>query len=155
VGNSFFGVIPSQIGELSSLLELELGRNFFTGKIPTTVGNMTSLEVFEIADNQITGLIPSEIGVLKNLQVLIIDTNVLGSPIPAEMGELASLGRKRIRNKITLRSIQILTSFMISFFPSEVVSMSRNQFSEPFPTLFGSLGSLSKFVFLETFRPAK
>jgi hypothetical protein len=99
VGNSFFGEIPSQIGELSSLLELELGRNFFTGKIPTTVGNMTSLEVFEIADNQITGLIPSEIGLLENLQVFIIDTNTIDSPIPAEMGELASLGKKRIRKK--------------------------------------------------------
>jgi hypothetical protein len=94
---------------------LELGRNFFTGTIPTTVGNMASIEAFEIANNLITGTIPSEIGLLENLQVLIMDTNVLDSPIPTEMAELTNLGKKRIREENTLRSIQVLTFLMIFF----------------------------------------
>lgn len=146
----FFSVIPTEIGELSSLIELELGRNLFTGQIPTEMGNMKSIEVFEVAENQFTGTIPSEIGLLENLEVLILDINSIGSPIPTEIGDLANLGKKRSRKVKTPRKFQILTYFY-DFFPSEVLSMTKNQFFELFPTFFGSLGSLSKFVFLETF----
>ena len=94
-----------------NVIDLFLQNNNLTGKIPTEIGNLCYLIDLELADNNITciseicnltnllflGLenmhlseIPSEIGNLTNLWTLFLDRNEL-SKIPSEIGNLTNL----------------------------------------------------------------
>ena len=86
--NSLSGAIPSEIGNLTSLVELSLGGNF-TGAIPTEIGNLTILEELSLGGN-FTGAIPTEIGNLTNLRWLGLGGNFTGA-IPTEIGNLTKL----------------------------------------------------------------
>ena len=85
------GTIPSEIGNLTSLRDLELDDNQLSGTIPSEIGNLTSLRDLELDDNQLSGTIPSEIGNLTSLSTLWLFDNQLSGPIPSEIGNLTSL----------------------------------------------------------------
>ncbi|MFC2126154.1 T9SS type A sorting domain-containing protein [Bacteroidota bacterium] len=89
--NSLSGSIPSQIGNLTSLVDLDLHANQISGTIPAEIGNLTGLESLDLGSNNITGNIPPEIGNLTNLINLYIWGNQLTGPIPPEIGNLALL----------------------------------------------------------------
>ena len=55
------GSIPSEIGNLTNLTELNLYGNQLTGSIPSEIGNLTKLEYLFLNDNQLIGNIPSEV----------------------------------------------------------------------------------------------
>ena len=51
--------VPAEIGNLTSLTNLELAANELTGSIPVEIGNLTSLSYLYLYDNQLTS-IPAE-----------------------------------------------------------------------------------------------
>ncbi len=59
-------VLPSQIGQLTSLIELDLGLNALT-ELPPEIGSLTNLTDLKIDRNHLKTL-PPEIGNLRNLQ---------------------------------------------------------------------------------------
>jgi hypothetical protein len=63
LGNFLNGTIPTEIGELSNLVELYLGRNRFTGSIPTELGLLSNLEDVNVGagNDQLTGSVPTEL----------------------------------------------------------------------------------------------
>lgn len=61
--------IPSEIGSLTTLIELDLGGNSLSGSIPSQVGSLTSLTVLDLANNLLTGLRP-DLSLLIGLQTL-------------------------------------------------------------------------------------
>jgi hypothetical protein len=65
--------------------------NHLTGVIPAELGNLTSLEELYLHDNHLTGTIPAELGNLTNLDILLLDSNQLTGPIPTELMNLANL----------------------------------------------------------------
>ncbi len=72
-GNSLTGALPSQIQDLTNLVELNVSNNNMTG-IPAEIGKLTKLKVLNFANNQITGL-PNELGNLKQLEVFDLRGN--------------------------------------------------------------------------------
>ena len=66
------GQLPPEIGGLSALRALKLGRNLLGGEIPTEIGGLSSVEIIWMSDNEFTGSIPPEIGDLSNLRQLIL-----------------------------------------------------------------------------------
>ncbi|KAK7290238.1 hypothetical protein RIF29_04514 [Crotalaria pallida] len=60
------GSIPSSLGQLEHLQEIDLSHNFFSGSIPSSLGNLSSLEYLDIRSNSLTGNLPESIGVLDN-----------------------------------------------------------------------------------------
>ncbi|KAI3692433.1 hypothetical protein L6452_32249 [Arctium lappa] len=76
----FGGVIPEQIGLLSNLTHLSLGRNYLYGKLPVSFTNLTQLEYLDLSYNSITGILPSQS--LKNLVHLDLSGNHFDGPIP-------------------------------------------------------------------------
>ena len=82
------GSIPPEIGNLTNLGSLYLDGNQLSGSIPSEIGDLTSLVQLDIQDNQLTGSIPSEIGQLTNLEVLRLNENQLSGSIPSEIGDL-------------------------------------------------------------------
>ena len=96
--NNLNGTIPSNIGDLTELLKLNLsynGSNYYPGdlhgSIPPEIGNLTSLEYLWIDFANLSGNIPPEIGNLSNLKDLALWYNQLTGSIPPEIGNLSNL----------------------------------------------------------------
>uniref|UniRef100_A0A2N9G6A4 Leucine-rich repeat-containing N-terminal plant-type domain-containing protein n=1 Tax=Fagus sylvatica TaxID=28930 RepID=A0A2N9G6A4_FAGSY len=60
--NNLDGPIPKELGELKSLLVLNLSHNAFIGHIPQSLGNLTMLESLDLSSNKLTGEIPVQLG---------------------------------------------------------------------------------------------
>ncbi|XWS67913.1 hypothetical protein CRYUN_Cryun04dG0045600 [Craigia yunnanensis] len=89
--NRLTGQIPSTLGQLLSLLVLDLSKNLLTGSIPSSFGSLRDLTSLDISSNNLTGSIPPGIGALSNLRSLNFSNNSLTSSIPAQLGDLDSL----------------------------------------------------------------
>ncbi|KAL9455091.1 hypothetical protein AB3S75_010488 [Citrus x aurantiifolia] len=85
------GRIPSEIGALSKLEELDLSYNRLTGTIPSEIVNLRNLIVLNLSFNILNGAIPLEIGNLKNPHSLILQGNKLDGLIPSSIGNLTKL----------------------------------------------------------------
>jgi Leucine-rich repeat (LRR) protein len=89
--NQLTGSIPTELGKLTNLRELRLSRNQLTGSIPTELGNLSNLEFLSLYENDLAGSIPSELGNLSNLEFLSLHGNDLAGSIPKELGNLTNL----------------------------------------------------------------
>ena len=67
--NSVGGTIPTEIGNLTGLVELDLDKTFTVGTIPTEIGHLTSLLLFRASDVplMIGTSIPTGIGLCTSL----------------------------------------------------------------------------------------
>ncbi|XP_043721131.1 receptor-like protein EIX1 [Telopea speciosissima] len=85
------GPIPTSIGNLSSLIELDLSATQLSGPIPATIRNLSSLRTLDLSNTQITGPIPMSIGGLSSLRTLHLSGTQITGPIPKSIGGLSSL----------------------------------------------------------------
>lgn len=65
------------MGQLTSLIVLELNMNNITGPVPASIANLTSLRTLNLAQNHLTGQVPYEICMLADLIFLGMDDNDL------------------------------------------------------------------------------
>ena len=110
------GEIPNEIGNLTELEWMDLGRNNLTGEIPEQFGNLLKLERLNLRTNQLTGNVPSELGNLSNLEILLLNSNNLTGALPIDLGNLSSI---------------------------QQMDFTLNQLSGPIPVFLGNLTSLS------------
>ena len=87
--NELSGAIPPALGDLSSLITLDLSANQLLGVIPAELGNLSMLELLRLSDNQLTGEIPSELGDLDYLMDLQLAGNELTGCVPADLEGVA------------------------------------------------------------------
>ncbi|XVE69188.1 hypothetical protein DITRI_Ditri09bG0131200 [Diplodiscus trichospermus] len=80
--NRFSGLIPEELGELHSLILLNLSHNSLTGPIPSLLGNLSMLESLDLSSNKLQGRIPVLLKNLIFLAVLNLSDNDLSGPIP-------------------------------------------------------------------------
>ncbi|XP_039000804.1 probable LRR receptor-like serine/threonine-protein kinase At4g37250 [Hibiscus syriacus] len=106
------GSIPSDLGRLEHLRNLDFSNNSLNGSLPVSLFNSTKLRFLDLSNNLISGGISETIGTLQNLQFLNLSDNGLSGTLPA-----------------TLTTIQNLT----------VVSFKNNYFSGNLPTGFQSV----------------
>ncbi|KAK7371200.1 hypothetical protein VNO78_36768 [Psophocarpus tetragonolobus] len=69
------------IASMIFLRQVWLHGNQFTGPIPQNIGNLTSLQELNLNSNQLVGLIPESLAHM-NLQILVLNNNMLMGPIP-------------------------------------------------------------------------
>lgn len=75
--NSFTGEVPSEIGNIKCLQNLDLSHNNFSGTFPSSLNNLTELSKFNISYNPfISGVIPAT-GQLATFE----NTSYLGDPL--------------------------------------------------------------------------
>ncbi|WVZ71956.1 hypothetical protein U9M48_020483 [Paspalum notatum var. saurae] len=79
--NQLPGTLPRWIGQLTSLIVLDLTGNNITGPIPTNVGRLTGLQTLHLSENHLSGNVPHEIGMLSNLTSLDLGYNELDGVI--------------------------------------------------------------------------
>ncbi|GKV14925.1 hypothetical protein SLEP1_g25726 [Rubroshorea leprosula] len=80
--NQFHGPIPDELGELNSLLLLNLSHNNLTGQIPSSLGKLAELESLDLSSNKLEGRIPEQLTKLTFLSVLNLSHNELVGHIP-------------------------------------------------------------------------
>jgi len=162
-GENLNGIIPSSIGNLKNLKNLDLQRNNLSGEIPNEIynllnlnslvlngnqlngsispllANLIQLDFLNLSDNQLTGTIPVEIGMLKNLTQFWCNSNNLSGEIPVE-----------ISNCSLLEKLSLVESNLSGEIPDEIgnlvklkyLDIQRNQISGTIPSSIGNLVEL-------------
>ncbi|KAL8482306.1 hypothetical protein ACS0TY_028466 [Phlomoides rotata] len=162
-GCNINGVIPPEIGNLSSLISLYLDENQMTGIIPSTIGNLKNIQRMSFSNNQLQGNIPHHLCQMNRLGDLYLSANMLTGPIPECLGEVQSLRNIDLSsNKLNstipstfwdLRDLLILnlsSNNLSGNLPSQIgnlrviynMDMSSNQFSGDIPSSFDGCQSL-------------
>ncbi len=137
--NNLSGTLPTEIGNLTSLLHLTLSSNQLTGAIPAEIGSLTRLFTLELYSNQLTGSIPPDIWNLDNLTILSLGGNQLTGAIPVEIGNLINLGSLNLSNSQLTGTIPNEISALTALW---AIELGGNQLSGPIPTGIGNLTNL-------------
>ncbi|WP_420448604.1 Ig-like domain-containing protein [Candidatus Palauibacter sp.] len=137
--NNLKGYIPSEVGDLSELIELWLHFNDLTGPIPPELGKLSSLEGLDLNVNSLTGPIPLELGELSSLEMLGLGINDLTGSIPPELGKLSSLRELGLYNNELTGSIPPELGELSSL---EVLGLGSNDLTGSIPLELGKLSSL-------------
>ncbi|KAL2496762.1 LRR receptor-like serine/threonine-protein kinase FLS2 [Forsythia ovata] len=157
------GIIPNEIGNMSNLIQLDIGGNELTGTIPDTLGQLINMQMLRLNDNNIQGSINVNLCNLVNLYHLDLGNNHLSRQLPTCLGNLTSLRELNLSyNSLTFtipstlwtnKEIQIMdlsyNLFNGSLAPEigsvkamRELYLSRNQFSGEIPSTIGQLQSL-------------
>ncbi|CAL2237833.1 unnamed protein product [Prunus armeniaca] len=132
------GNIPIGIGNLSSLINLDLGYNQLSGSIPTSLGRLGNLQALFLNDNKLRGsYIPYQLCQLDNLAYLYLGSNKLSGTIPSCLGNLTT----------SLRNLSLESNSLSSTIPSTFwrlayilhVNLSSNSLIGPLSQDIGNL----------------
>ncbi|EYU22113.1 hypothetical protein MIMGU_mgv1a021589mg [Erythranthe guttata] len=158
------GIIPPDIGNLSSLVTLSLFENELSGNIPPTVSHMHKLQGLGLHRNNLRGSIPEGLCDLEKLVVLSLSQNNFFGRIPECLGNITSLRYLHLDSNMLTSSIPSsmwhLTNFLYlnlssnslsGFIPPEIgnlvsantIDLSMNHLSDSIPSTIGNLISLS------------
>ncbi|XP_048429283.1 receptor-like protein 2 [Pyrus x bretschneideri] len=80
--NYVHGRIPTEIGQIYLVHNLELSGNYFSGNIPEQISNLKNLETLQLSMNHLSGNIPLSLGSLNFLKSFNVSYNNLEGPIP-------------------------------------------------------------------------
>lgn len=125
----------------SRVYQIALSKNNITGTLPTSLGNLTNLNNIDFSNNSITGNIPSTVGSLNSLQSINFSSNKLNGSIPATIGNLGNLV------KLDLTSNQFTGTILVSLINLsnlQVLLLGHNQLTDTLPSLLGNLVNLQK-----------
>ena len=141
-GLAFHGGIPSEVGYLTRLRNLNLSHNpILGGEIPVNLSHCSNLHYLDLRYNDLVQGIPSELGFLSKLQILILDHNHLSGRFPPSLGNLSSLQNlsfiyNNLEGEIpnTVAQMKSLTYFRVS----------ENHLSGVFPPSLYNLSLLTR-----------
>ena len=142
--NNLIGSIPSALGKLNKLVEMNLSWNKLTGAIPSELGDLSKLQLLYLDHNDLTGAIPSKLGDLSLLRHLIFHNNNLSGSIPAELGKLSKLTHLDLGSTSVSGAIP---SELGKLSRLEVLWLGHNKLSGSIPPELGNL-SLLQHLFL-------
>ncbi len=89
--NNLTGMLPADLGKLSSLRDLDFHSNSLSGTIPVELGNLSQLQWLDLSGNSLSGVIPSELGGLSQLRGLYLQDNAFAGRLPRSLMQLANL----------------------------------------------------------------
>ncbi|XP_047267395.1 receptor-like protein 35 [Capsicum annuum] len=88
---ALIGRIPSELGNLSFLVSLDLGSNNFHGNLPQEMACLRRLKFLDLSVNNFSGKVPSLFGLLHHLQVLNLGNNSFTGSIPCSFSNILTL----------------------------------------------------------------
>uniref|UniRef100_A0A6N2MMM2 non-specific serine/threonine protein kinase n=1 Tax=Salix viminalis TaxID=40686 RepID=A0A6N2MMM2_SALVM len=87
------GPIPSQLGNLTNLVQLWLAGCSLEGSIPESLGKLSRLTNLDLSLNRLTGSIPSSLTWLKSVEQIELYNNTLSGELPPGFSNLTLLRR--------------------------------------------------------------
>jgi Leucine-rich repeat (LRR) protein len=120
--NNLNGPLPSEVGNLSGLISLNLNDNNLSGGIPQSLGTLINLQFLNMKENPLGGTLPANLGNSNTLQRIDLRSTGVSGSIPPEWGNIASLDN---------------------------LAMSGNKLSGPLPPELGNLTNLTSMNFGE------
>ncbi|XP_050259962.1 receptor-like protein 7 [Quercus robur] len=116
-GTSFSGELPASMGNLGSLIALDMWNCNISGSIPFSIGNLTNLSYLKLSQNTLVGNIPSSIGNLIQFMFLDCYANQVTGPIPFELANMTqlttlSLGKNQLTSSIPFGLAKTQLSFL-------------------------------------------
>ncbi|KAM4133995.1 hypothetical protein ACJW30_01G374700 [Castanea mollissima] len=144
------GQLPSSIGNLMNLINLNLIGCSFSGSIPDTLGNLQRLTILSLNNSSFRGRIPTSISCLSNLCWLDLAENQLDGPLPVSDGNTPGLDMLVKAKHLHLEKNKFSGEIPSKLFNSNMVlkhlDMSNNSFDESdFPPWISFLESLTTF----------
>ncbi|XP_073103202.1 uncharacterized protein [Elaeis guineensis] len=99
--NRLYGEIPDSIGECVVLVKLYMSDNFFEGVIPTSLANLKGLQFLDLSSNNLSGRIPGYLQIFHSLQLLNLSFNSFEGEVPldgvfANMSAFSLIGNRKI-----------------------------------------------------------
>lgn len=104
--NFFHGSLPKELPILHRLRVVDLSLNNLQGELPSSWSS-SRLEILRLHGNALRGMIPEEIGKLPQLKDLRLQNNMLTGPIPATLFNLSSLQLVNLRNNSLSGSLPV------------------------------------------------
>ncbi|XP_071916853.1 uncharacterized protein [Coffea arabica] len=156
------GTIPSQTGNLTNLLLLDLQSNHLTGGIPTAFKDLQNLQGLTVGDNNLNGTLDSLCN-LYSLTLVGLTTNQFSGSLPECFGNMTSLRDLTLGNNFLVSAIpnsfwklkdllqlNLSSNSLNGSLPLEVgtlkavtsIDVSANQFSGDIPSTTGDLQNL-------------
>ncbi|MED6144754.1 hypothetical protein PIB30_018427 [Stylosanthes scabra] len=143
---SFYGTLPTSIGNLTSLSLFNIESCSFNGTIPSSLGNLTQLVGLKLTQNSFYGEIPSSLFELKNLEDLSLSGNFIEGKVALEMfWKLKMLNVLELsNNKLSLFSKEeSAVNNQTTLPPIHCLGLSSCNLTGEFPTWITNLTSLS------------
>ncbi|KAL4655157.1 hypothetical protein ACB092_01G431300 [Castanea dentata] len=148
IGCSFSGSIPDTIGNLQQLITLSLNNNSFSGRIPTSIGRLSNLYWLDLAENQLDGPLPVSDGNTPGLDMLVkakhfhLEKNKFSGEIPSEL----------FSSNMVLKHLLLSSNFLTGNIPEtlgsvthlEVIRFDRNSLSGPVPSNLNDLVNVNE-----------
>ncbi|KAM3714953.1 hypothetical protein ACJW31_01G372100 [Castanea mollissima] len=148
IGCSFYGSIPDTIGNLQKLITLSLNNNSFSGHIPTSIGRLSNLYWLDLAENQLEGPLPVSDGNTPGLDMLVkakhfhLEKNKFSGEIPSKL----------FSSNMVLKHLLLSSNFLTGNIPEtlgsmthlEVIRFDRNSLSGPVPSNLNDLVNVNE-----------
>ncbi|KAL5999737.1 hypothetical protein ACLOJK_038022 [Asimina triloba] len=155
--SNFTGLIPQCLGEISTFIVLNLGKNAFHGPLLQTFKVRCMLETLDLSGNQLEGRMPKSLVNCQMLTVLNLGNNQIQDEFPSQLGNLSNLHVLIVRSNNFFGSIGEPCTRQ-EFFPQlQIIDISFNNFSGRLPSnLFSARkmmkdgGSASEFLTANT-----
>ncbi|KAL8482547.1 hypothetical protein ACS0TY_028644 [Phlomoides rotata] len=138
------GVIPTEIGNLTSLLGLYLYENQLQGAIPHHLCQMTNLAELDLSANMLMGSIPECFGEIKSLRNMNLGSNKLNSTLPSNFWDLSKLLILNLSSNYLSGNLSTQIGNMKAIYKMD---LSSNQFSGDIPSSLDSCQSLETLSF--------
>ncbi|XP_030958772.1 receptor-like protein 7 [Quercus lobata] len=136
----FSGKLPDSIGNLKSLIELDINTCYFSGLVPTSLGNLTNLIILSLSYNKFSGQIPFSLANLTQLSQLDLSTNSFSAQT------LPWLGKQTKLTSLLLGEINLyggIPSSLKNLTKLTVLSFFRNQLTGQIPPWLRNLTQLT------------
>ncbi|XWS22469.1 hypothetical protein CRYUN_Cryun29cG0037500 [Craigia yunnanensis] len=146
-----YGFLPSALGSLSDLRQINLRNNKFFGGLPVELLEAQGLQILVLYGNSLYGSLPKEMGKLKYLQTLDLSENFFNGSLPSSVVQCKRLRTLDLsQNNFTgslpdgfRNGLFSLEKLDLSF---RTVDLSHNLFTGSIPA---SLGNLPEKVYID------
>ncbi|XBI52769.1 hypothetical protein VPH35_035101 [Triticum aestivum] len=142
--NNLTGEIPESIGRLENLVQIELYKNNLSGRLPGGLGGLKKLRFLDAAMNRLSGEIPADLFLAPRLESLHLYENELSGPVPSTLDKAPALNDLRLFSN---RLVGELPEFGKNC-PLKFLDLSDNRISGCIPATLCSAGKLEQLLIL-------